>query len=84
MTTSPGRNGGADVSKATALEEMYLIYQAVRNYSADAEPWGEFGLEDLVASYRSFCQRAPIGGMFLESALKELMDRARRWPGHHN
>jgi hypothetical protein len=53
MTTSPGENGGADVSKATALEEMYLIYQAVRNYLADSEPWGEFGVEDLVASYHS-------------------------------
>ena len=42
------------MSKATALEEMYLIYQAVRNYLADSEPWGEFGMEDLVASSRSF------------------------------
>jgi hypothetical protein len=56
---------------------MYLIYQAVRNYLADAEPWGEFGLEDLVASYRSFCQREPIGGIFLGSVLEESMDRAR-------
>ena len=37
---------------------------------------GEFGLEDLVASYHSFCQREPIGGMFLESVMGELMDRA--------
>jgi hypothetical protein len=51
------------------MEEMYLIYRAVHNYLADSEPWGEFGLEDLVASYRSFCQREPIGGMFLESVL---------------
>jgi hypothetical protein len=50
-------------TKVAALEEMYLIYQAVRNYLADAEPWGECGLEDLVASYRSFCQREPLGGM---------------------
>jgi hypothetical protein len=84
MTTSPGRNGGADVSKATALEEMYLIYQAVRNYLADSEPWGELGVEDLVASYCTFCQREPIGGMFLESVLEELMDRARECPGHYN
>jgi hypothetical protein len=72
------------MSKATALEEMYLIYQAVRNYLADAEPWGEFGLEDLAASYRSFCQREPLGGMFLESVLEELLDRARECPGQHN
>ena len=43
---------------------------------------GEFGLEDLVASYHSFCQREPIGGMFLESVLEELMEQARgcSWP----
>jgi hypothetical protein len=68
---------GVAVSKATALEEMYLIYQAVRNYLADSEPWGELGLEDLVASYRSFCQREPLGGMFLESVLEELMEPPR-------
>lgn len=72
------------MSKVAALEEMYLIYQAIRNYLADAEPWGEFGLEDLVASYRSFCQREPLGGMFLESVLEELVDRARACPEHHN
>jgi hypothetical protein len=72
------------MSKATALEEMYLIYQAVRNYLADSEPWGECGLEDLVASYRSFCQREPIGGMFLESVLEELLDQARGCPRRHN
>jgi hypothetical protein len=65
------------MNKATALEEMYLIYQAIRNYLADAEPWGECGLEDLVASYRSFCQREPLGGMFLESVLEALLERAR-------
>jgi hypothetical protein len=68
------------MSKATALEEMYLIYQAVRNYLADSEPWGECGLEDLVASYRSFCQRKPVGGMFLESVLEELLEQARECP----
>jgi hypothetical protein len=72
------------VSKATAMEEMYLIYRAVRNYLADSEPWGEGGLEDLVASYRSFCQREPVGGMFLESVLEELLGQARGCPGHHN
>jgi hypothetical protein len=73
-----------DVSKAAALEEMYLIYQAVRNYLAESEPWGEGGLGDLVASYRSFCQREPIGGMFLGSVLEELMDRARGCSWHYN
>ena len=77
MATKPGREWGADMSKTAALEEMYLVYQAFCNYLADAEPWGEFGVEDLVASYRSFCQREPLGGMFLESVLEELLDRAR-------
>ncbi|HZA24745.1 MAG TPA: hypothetical protein VFA32_19470 [Dehalococcoidia bacterium] len=72
------------MSKAAALEEMYLIYQAVRNYLADSESWGEFGMEDLVASYRSFCQREPLGGMFLESVLEELMDRARGCSWRYN
>jgi hypothetical protein len=76
MATKQMQEWGVDVSKATALEEMYLIYQALRNYLADSEPWGEFGLEDLVASYHSFCQREPIAGMFLESVMGELMDRA--------
>jgi hypothetical protein len=62
MTTKLGREWGADMSKTAALEEMYLIYQAVRNYLADSEPWGELGVEDLAASYRSFCQREPLGG----------------------
>jgi hypothetical protein len=84
MTAKLGWEWGAAMSKAMALEEMYLIYQAVRNYLADPEPWGEFGLEDLVASYRSFCQREPIGGMFLESVLAELLERARECPGHHS
>jgi hypothetical protein len=75
---------GVEVSKVTALEEMYLIYQAVRNYLADSEPWGELGLEDLMASYRSFCQREPIGGMFLESVLEELLEQARGCSWHYN
>jgi hypothetical protein len=84
MTTKQIQDRGADMSKAAALEEMYLIYQAVRNYLADSEPWGESGVEDLVTSYRSFCQREPIGGMFLESVIEELMDRARECPGRYN
>jgi hypothetical protein len=76
--------GSVEVSKATALEEMYLIYRAVRNYLADSEPWGERGLEDLVASYCSFCQREPIGGMSLESVIEELLDQGRGCPWHYN
>jgi hypothetical protein len=30
-----------------------------------------FGVDDLNAYYRSFCQREPIGGMFLESVIIE-------------
>ena len=69
--------GSLHMSKAAALEEMYLIYRAFRNYLADAESWGEYGVEELATSFRSFCQREPIGGMFLESVLEELVDRAR-------
>jgi hypothetical protein len=43
MITKQMQGWGVEVSKATALEEMYLIYQAVRNYLADAEPWGVRG-----------------------------------------
>jgi hypothetical protein len=63
---------------------MYLIYQAVCNYLADSEPGGEFGLEDLVTWYRSFCQWEPIGGMFLGSMLEELMKQARGCSWHYN
>jgi hypothetical protein len=62
---------------AAALEEMYLIYMAFRNYLADAESWGDYGVEELASSFRSFCQREPVGGMFLESVLEELMDRVK-------
>jgi hypothetical protein len=75
---------GVAVSKVAALEEMYLIYQSIRSYLANSDPWGEFGLEDLVAAYSSFCQREPIGGMFLGSVLEELMDRAKGYPGQQN
>jgi hypothetical protein len=33
------------MSKASALEEMYLIYMAFRNYLVDAESWGEYDVE---------------------------------------
>ena len=65
------------MSKAVALEEMYLIYKVIRSYLAGSDSWGDFALTELMASYRSFCQREPIGGMFLESVLEELMDRVK-------
>jgi hypothetical protein len=43
MSTGPGWEWGIDMSKTAALEEMYLIYQAVRNYLANSEPWGSLG-----------------------------------------
>jgi hypothetical protein len=45
---------------------------------------GELGLEDLVASYRFFCQWEPLGGMFLGSVLEELLDQARGCSWHYN
>jgi hypothetical protein len=52
---------------------MYLIYQAFRNYLADADPWGEYGVEELASSFRSFCQREPIAGTFLESVSQTVV-----------
>ncbi len=54
------------MSKVAAMEEMYLIYQAMQNYLAGTESRVDYPLTELFASYRSFCQREPIGGMFLE------------------
>jgi hypothetical protein len=68
---------GLHMSKAAALEEMYLIYKVIRDYLAGSDSWGDVALTELMASYRSFCQREPIGGMFLESVLEELMDRVK-------
>jgi hypothetical protein len=63
------------VSKVAALEEMYLIYQVFRRYLSEPASWGKYAVEDLSASYRSFCQREPVGGMFLEAVLEELIER---------
>jgi hypothetical protein len=68
------------MSKAAALEEMYLIYQVFRSYLREPVSWGKYAVEDLSASYRSFCQREPVGGMFLESVLEELLQRIGSWP----
>ncbi len=54
-----------------------MIYQTLSSYLAGTEWSGEFTLTELLASYRSFCQREPIGGMFLESVLEELMERVK-------
>ena len=62
------------MTKVAMMEEMYLIYQTFSNYLAGEELSGEFTLTELLASYRSFCQREPIGGMFLESVLEELLE----------
>jgi hypothetical protein len=63
--------------KAATLEEMNLIYQAFVDYFSGKDLWGDVTLTELMASYRSFCIREPIGGMFLESVIEELLDRAK-------
>ncbi len=65
------------MTKVATMEEMYLIYQTLSNYLAGTELSGDFTLTELLASYRSFCQREPIGGMFLESVLEELLERVK-------
>ena len=62
------------MSKVGAIEEMYLIYQVFSTYLEEGEVPPGFGEADMKASYRSFCQRKPIGGMSLESVIEELMD----------
>lgn len=64
------------MAKAAALEEMNLIYQAFADYFSGKEMSSGVTLTELMASYRSFCIREPIGGMFLESVIEDLMDRA--------
>ena len=65
------------MSKVAAMEEMYLIYQAMRSYLSGTESQVDCPLSEMLASYRSFCQREPIGGMFLEYVFEELMDRMK-------
>lgn len=60
------------MSKVSAIEEMYLLYQIIGDYLTEGETSGGFGVADLDSPYRSFCHREPIGGMFLESAIEEL------------
>ena len=61
------------MSKIAALEDMYLIYQNIRNFLTESEDWTDTNMEDLTLAFNSFCQREPIGGMFLESVLEELV-----------
>jgi hypothetical protein len=63
------------MSKVGVMKQMYLLYRAFEDYLEDIGPWGEYDLDALAASYRSFCQREPIGGTFLKSALEELLTR---------
>jgi hypothetical protein len=63
------------MASVAAIEEMYLIYQAFSSYLTGTESLGDFEPSELMAAYRSFCQREPIGGMFLESITEEILDR---------
>ena len=64
------------MGKIDAMQEMYLMYQLMSEYLAEGE-WDEFGKHELMDAYWSFCQREPIGGMFLESVLEELMEKVQ-------
>ena len=65
------------MSKVAEIEEMYLIYQAMQNYLAGTESRVEYPLTEHFASYRSFCQWEPIGGLFLEYLFEEMMERVK-------
>jgi hypothetical protein len=65
------------MARVAAIEEMYLIYQAFRQYLTGTESLGDFEPTELMASYRSFCQREPVAGMFLESVVEEMLDRVK-------
>jgi hypothetical protein len=54
------------MGKVAAMEEMQLIYQASRNYLSGTGSWDDFEPAEFMDSCRSSCQRAPIGGVFLE------------------
>ncbi len=57
---------------------IILLYQIFSNHLVEGEtPRGCCGMVELNAYYKAFCQREPIGGMFLESVLEELIDRVR-------
>lgn len=65
------------MDKVDVMQEMYLIFQIMSRYLSEGESLDNFGLDEINGAYRSFCQREPIGGMFLESVLEELGARAK-------
>jgi hypothetical protein len=65
------------MSKIDAMQEMYLIYQVISSHLVEGETPGGCRMTELNSYYRSFCQREPIGGMFLESVLEEMMGRVK-------
>ena len=65
------------MSKIAALEDMYLIYQNLRGFLTKSGEWTDADMEDLSLAFNAFCQREPIGGMFLESVLEELVAKYR-------
>jgi hypothetical protein len=67
---SPHGQGGRDGRDVPDL-------QAFRNHLTGVESLGDFEPIELMASYRSFCQREPIGGMFLELVIEEMLDRVK-------
>jgi hypothetical protein len=68
------------MDKVDVMQEMYLIYQIMSGYLSEGDSSHGIGWDEINAAYRSFCRREPIGGMFLESVLEELVGRARN--GH--
>jgi hypothetical protein len=65
------------MSKIDAIQEMYLLYQIISNHLVEGETPRGCGMVELNAYYKAFCQREPIGGMFLESVLEEMMERVK-------
>jgi hypothetical protein len=65
------------MSKIDAMQEMSLLYQIISAHLVEGETPVGCGMTELSAYYRDFCQREPIGGMFLESVLEELMERVQ-------
>ena len=54
-----------------------MIYQASRKYLIGQDDTSvDLAWEELEAAFRSYCEREPLGGMFLEAVLEELLDRA--------
>jgi hypothetical protein len=62
MTTKPGWDWGADMSKTVALEEMYLIYQAIRNYWQMQNLGASAGWRTWWRPTAPFASGSPLGG----------------------